>query len=34
MVVKTRNQMFLRNRLTPGTLGYLVSLYIKHGGKT
>jgi hypothetical protein len=34
MVVKTRNQMFLRNRLTPGTLAYLVSLYIKHGGKT
>ena len=34
MVVKTRNQVFLRNRLTPATLGYLVSLYIKHGGKT
>jgi hypothetical protein len=30
MVVNTRN----RYRLTPGTLGYLVSLYIKHGGKT
>jgi hypothetical protein len=30
MVVKTQR---LRNRLAPGTLGYLVSLYIKHGGK-
>jgi hypothetical protein len=34
MVVKTHHQMLLRNRLAPGTLGYLVSLYIKHGGKT
>jgi hypothetical protein len=34
MVVKTRNQMFLRYRLTPGTLGYLASIYIKIGGKT
>jgi hypothetical protein len=34
MVVKTRFPMLLRNRLMPGTLGYLVSLYIKHGGKT
>ena len=35
MVVKTHNQMFPHNhRLKPGTLGYLVSLYIKHGGKT
>lgn len=34
MVAKTHHQMLLRNRLAPGTLGYLVSLYIKHGGKT
>src|SRR5262245_32243697 len=34
MVVKTRNQIVPRNRLAPGTLGYLVSLYIKHGGRT
>ena len=29
MIVSTR-----RYRLKPGTLGYLASLYIKHGGKT
>ena len=34
MIVATRRQMFLRYRLQPGTLGYLASLYIKHGGKT
>jgi hypothetical protein len=34
MVVSTRNQTFLRYRLKAGTLGYLASLYIKHGGKT
>jgi hypothetical protein len=34
MVVATRHQMFLRNRLTPGRLGYLASLYIQNGGKT
>jgi hypothetical protein len=33
MVVKTHHPMLLRNRLAPGTLGYLVSLYIKHGGR-
>jgi hypothetical protein len=33
MVVKTHNQMPLRNRLAPGTLGFLASLYIKHGGR-
>jgi hypothetical protein len=31
MVVATHQ---LRHRLKPGTLGYLVSIYIKHGGKT
>src|SRR5262245_19941559 len=34
MVTATRLQWLARNRLKPGTLGYLVSLYIKHGGKT
>jgi hypothetical protein len=35
MVVATRphNQMFIRNRLYPGQLGYLASIYIKNGGK-
>jgi hypothetical protein len=34
MVAATRNQIFLRHRLKAGTLGYLASIYIKHGGKT
>lgn len=32
MVVVTHRQM--QHRLKPGTLGYLASIYIKHGGRT
>jgi hypothetical protein len=34
MVVRTRHQLLVRNRLTSRTLGYLASLYIGIGGKT